>query len=127
MKKPHPQIEQLKMILRSLEVEFFEEFRFHPVRMWRFDLAVPSHKIALEYHGHAGFQGGKVSGHSTIKGLTNDCEKITTAQVMGWRVAAFTALHFIESKRVAHKLTNPFETISKLIDRANPRVEITLT
>ncbi len=121
MKKAHPQIEHLKILLRSLGVEFMEEYRFHPVRMWRFDLAVPSLKVALEYHGHAGFRGGKVSGHSTIKGLTNDCEKITTAQVMGWRVAAFTALHFRESERISHKLTNPLDTLTALISPNNQK------
>jgi hypothetical protein len=90
------------------------EHRFHSVRMWRFDYAIPEHKIAIEYHGHAGFVGKGVSGHSTIKGLTNDCEKLNQAQLLGWQVIAFTALHFKESERVRHKLESPLEILLKI-------------
>jgi len=87
------------------------EFRFHAVRRWRFDYAVPKIKLAVEYHGHAGFVGKGTSGHSTIKGLTNDCEKTNSAIAAGWRVLAFTALHFQYADRAKHKLTPVRETI----------------
>jgi len=87
------------------------EFVFHPVRKWRFDYAIPEIKLAVEYHGHAGFIRPGASGHSTIKGLTNDCEKVNSAIALGWRVIAFTALHFRYSERVKHNLTGPQETI----------------
>ncbi len=87
------------------------EFVFHPVRRWRFDYAIPEIKLAVEYHGHAGFIRPGASGHSTIKGLTNDCEKVNSAIALGWRVITFTALHFRYSERVKHNLTGPQETI----------------
>jgi len=90
------------------------EHVFHPVRMWRFDYAIPSLKIAIEYHGHAGFIAKRkqaASGHSTIKGLTNDCEKLNNATALGWRVLAFTALHFRAQERKVHKLTAPLEML----------------
>jgi len=93
------------------------EHRFHPVRMWRFDYAMPSKMLAIEYHGHAGFVGKGVSGHSTIKGLTNDCEKLNSAQAAGWTVLAFTALHFKPVDRLKHKLTSPYDTIKAAIGR----------
>lgn len=106
----------LLQILRSLFGEgVVTEHRFHPTRMWRFDYAVPRIKLAVEYHGHAGFVGGKVSGHSTIKGLSNDCQKLNEAQRLGWRVLAFTAWHFREADRKKHKLTAPLEAIEVMV------------
>jgi len=87
------------------------EYRYHPTRRWRFDYAVPAIKFAVEYHGHSGFVGKGASGHSTIKGLTNDCEKMNRAHALGWRVLAFTALHFRDTERKKHDLLPVRETI----------------
>jgi len=111
-----PGEENKLQILAYLQTLFGEdmvktEFVFHPVRKWRFDYAIPEIKLAVEYHGHAGFLRPGASGHSTIKGLTNDCEKVNSAIALGWRVIAFTALHFRYSERVKHNLTGPQETI----------------
>jgi hypothetical protein len=114
----HPQIEQIVLLLRSVGWESVREYRFHPDRRWRFDVAVPARKVAFEYHGHAGFIGGKVSGHSTIKGLTNDCEKLNQARLLGWTVIAFTALHFREAERIRHKLQSPTQIIEQLAREA---------
>jgi hypothetical protein len=100
-----------------------EEHRFHPVRRWRFDYAIPSIKLAVEYHGHAGFIGGKTSGHSSIKGLTNDCEKINSAIGSGWRVLAFTALHFRADGRHKHNLTEPRRTILQALAAMQDELE----
>ena len=62
------------------------EYRFHPVRKWRFDLAWPSQQIAVEVQGGTWVQGK----HSRGQGHTNDCEKMNTAQIMGWIVLSFT-------------------------------------
>ena len=106
--------DSLLMILRSMFApgDVIAEHRFHPVRRWRFDYAIPHIMLAVEYHGHSGFVGGKVSGHSTIKGLTNDCQKLNSAQLAGWTVLAFTALHFDAKGREKHKLTSPMESIN---------------
>jgi hypothetical protein len=93
------------------------EHRFHPERRWRFDYAVPSIKLAVEYHGHSGFTGGKVSGHSTIEGLTNDCEKTNQARALGWTVLAFTAWHFTARDREKHKLQDPKTMILETFKR----------
>ncbi len=88
------------------------EHVFHPTRKWRFDYAVPKIKLAIEYNGHGGFIGKSgASGHSSIKGITNDAEKMNSAIACGWRVLAFTALHFKYSDQVKHKLTPVRETI----------------
>ena len=104
-------------VLQTLfgEDEVVSEHRFHPVRMWRFDYAVPSIKLAIEYQGHAGFVKAGSSGHSTIKGLTNDSEKFNQAHAHGWRVLCFTALHFRLKERQKHKLQMPKDTIMQVI------------
>ena len=88
------------------------EHKFHPVRRWRFDYAIPEIKLAIEYNGHSGFVGKSgASGHSSIKGLTNDAEKLNSAIGCGWRVLQFTALHFRYKDRETHNLKDIRETI----------------
>ncbi len=55
------------------------EYRFHPIRRWRFDFAFPSVKLAVEVDGRGHFQGGKVG----------DYERQNMAVAMGWRVLRF--------------------------------------
>lgn len=66
----------------DLHVECVKEYRFHPKRMWRFDYAIPEHKIALEVEGGVWTQGR----HTRPKGFLGDVEKYNTATLMGWRV-----------------------------------------
>jgi very-short-patch-repair endonuclease len=92
------------------------EHRFHPVRRWRFDYAVPSIKLSCEYDGHGGFVGkGGVSRHGSITGMTGDCEKFNQARIHGWTVLRFTALHFTAKTCAKHNLTHPKETIMQTI------------
>lgn len=66
----------------DLHEECVKEFKFHPVRKWRFDYALPAHKIALEVEGGV-WTGGR---HTSSVGFLNDMEKYNTATLMGWRV-----------------------------------------
>ena len=66
----------------DLKVDCVKEIKFHPVRKWRFDYAVPEHKIALEVEGGV-WTGGR---HTSPKGFLGDIEKYNTATLMGWRV-----------------------------------------
>lgn len=60
------------------------EFRFHGTRKWRFDWAWPAQKLALEVNGGAFMkQGGR---HTRGAGFRNDCEKLSEAAILGWRV-----------------------------------------
>lgn len=65
------------------------EYRFHPVRRWRFDFAWPAIKLAVEIQG--GGMGGRMGGHQTAKGMQNDCDKNNAAILLGWRVLTFRA------------------------------------
>jgi hypothetical protein len=66
-----------------------QEFRFHPVRRWRFDGAYPDKLLAYEIHGGVWTGGRHVRGN----GFTKDCEKYTEAAKLGWRILHFTAKH----------------------------------
>jgi len=66
----------------DLRVECVKEYKFHPVRKWRFDYAIPEHKIALEVEGGV-WTGGR---HTSSVGFLKDMEKYNTATLMGWRV-----------------------------------------
>ena len=58
------------------------ELKFHPVRRWRFDLAWPDEKLAVEIQGGIWLQGH----HSRGKVISDDCEKMAHELMLGWRV-----------------------------------------
>lgn len=63
------------------------EYRFHPLRKWRFDFAWPDHRIAVEVEG-----GSRTYGrHNRAGGFEKDCEKYNAAALLGWRVFRFTS------------------------------------
>lgn len=62
------------------------EFRFHPVRKFRFDFAWPEHRLALEVEG--GVWSGGAHGRGT--GIVRDMEKATLAAEEGWRIIRVT-------------------------------------
>ena len=66
----------------DIGVDCVKEYKFHPKRMWRFDYAIPEHKIALEVEGGVWTQGR----HTRPQGFLGDIEKYNTATLMGWRV-----------------------------------------
>lgn len=79
-----PQIRDVFTVIchTDLKVECVKEYKFHPIRKWRFDYAIPEHKIALEVEGGV-WTGGR---HTSPKGFLGDIEKYNTATLMGWRV-----------------------------------------
>jgi very-short-patch-repair endonuclease len=68
-----------------------EEYQFNPERKWRFDWAIPSLKIAIEYEGGIFME---KSGHTSARGMTKDADKYNSAQALGWIVLRFTALNY---------------------------------
>lgn len=70
------------MCMSDLGVRCVKEYQFHPKRKWRFDYAIPDHKIALEVEGGVWTQGR----HVRPQGFLGDIEKYNTATLMGWRV-----------------------------------------
>lgn len=62
-----------------------QQFRFHPVRMWRFDFAWPAFSVAIEVHGGQWSNGR----HNRGDGQRGDCEKKRAAILDGWIVLEF--------------------------------------
>jgi len=62
------------------------EWRFHPVRRWRFDFAWPDRLVAVECEGGTWSEGRHVRGG----GFENDCWKYNSAAVLGWKVLRVT-------------------------------------
>lgn len=67
---------------KAHNIDVVAEHRFAPPRRWRFDFAVPVHRIAIEVQGGL-FTGGR---HSRGPALMKEHEKLNTAAAMGWRV-----------------------------------------
>ena len=62
------------------------EFRFDPIRKWRFDLAHPASKTAIEFEGGLWMRGR----HLQPQGYENDCEKYNAALLADWSVFRLT-------------------------------------
>lgn len=69
----------------KLPIPIFEH-RFHEIRKWRFDLAWPALKLAMEIDGGVYAQGR----HTRGKGFEGDCEKLNEALLHGWRVLRYS-------------------------------------
>lgn len=69
------------------------EHHFHPDRRWRFDFAWPEQFVAVELQGGLWQQTvtGRGKGHAHPKRITQDCEKLNEAQILGWCIFYFTA------------------------------------
>ncbi len=78
---------EIRMMLQLAKLPFIEEHKFHPTRKWRFDFAIPSRMIAIEYEGIYSDK----SGHTTHKGYTKDTQKYNEAAKLGWTVLRYTA------------------------------------
>jgi hypothetical protein len=81
---------EMEIMLQLFGKPYETEFFFHPERQWRFDWAIPSMKVGIEYEGLM----SKKSRHTTIKGFTGDTEKYNAAASLGWKVYRYTALNY---------------------------------
>ena len=78
--------------LKVLGIEAVQEYRFCQERRFRFDLAIPSLKIAIEANGGSYKKGN--SGHSSGKGIIRDAKKANIAVMHGWKLFSFTTPDF---------------------------------
>lgn len=60
----------------------WREYRFHPTRRWRFDLAWPDQRLAVEVEGGIWTNGR----HTRGAGMEEDMRKYNAAALLGWRV-----------------------------------------
>jgi very-short-patch-repair endonuclease len=63
------------------------EYRFAPPRRWRFDVAFPEHRVAVELEG-AVWSGGR---HTRGVGYVADMAKYNAAVLGGWAILRYTS------------------------------------
>lgn len=69
------------------------EWRWRLDQKWKFDLAFPCRKVAIEIEGGV-FAGGEArKGHGGGAAYHANCDKYNQAQIDGWIVLRFTAKH----------------------------------
>lgn len=72
--------------LKTLKIEFQQEFEFHPKRKWRADFHLVGKKILVEVEGGIWSSGR----HTRGKGYIGDMEKYNAATMMGFQVIRFS-------------------------------------
>lgn len=102
------QIKQAIEIKLGLKCE--REYKFVHDRRFRFDLAIPEKRIAIEFEGGVWSNGRHVRG----KGYVNDCKKYNLATMHGWKMLRYTVE---DTKRVAWEIIITDE-IRKLINQS---------
>lgn len=73
------------------------EVVFAPGRRWRFDLAWPDRRLAVEVDGGT-WVGGR---HTSGAGFEADCEKLNEALCLGWAVLRVTPRHVDDGRALA--------------------------
>lgn len=77
---------QIAAALNMLGINCEREYRFIKDRRFRFDIALPDHKIAIEFEGGV-FTGGR---HTRSIGYINDTKKYNLATMHGWKLLRYT-------------------------------------
>ena len=80
--------------------EYVTEHKFLSDRKFRFDAAIPSLKIAIEYEGIL----SEKSGHTTLVGFTKNTEKYNLAVIEGWKLLRYTCKNYQDFGRDLERL-----------------------
>lgn len=107
IKKVNKNLNEIKFLLKMNGIEFVEEYKFHDKRKFRFDIALPFYKIAIEYDGIM----SKKSRHTTVTGFSMDQEKLNAATSLGWKVLRYSPLNFTQAIDDIRKLINEAQTL----------------
>lgn len=79
-------VAKISAALEILGVEHKREYKFLHDRRFKFDIALPKKKIAVEYEGGV-FSGGR---HTRGKGYAKDAKKYNLATRNGWKLLRYT-------------------------------------
>ena len=91
----------LDMLKLTNKIEdYVLELQFDEVRKFRFDWAIPSLMIAIEFEGIM----SEKSRHTTKTGYSKDTEKYNLAAISGWIVLRYTVLTYGNLERDLLKL-----------------------
>lgn len=85
-----------QLIMADYGVEVIREHKFHEVRKWRFDYAIPSEKLAIEVEGGVWDYGR----HNRADGFLKDMEKYNAAAEDGWRLLRYTPTDLCKTKTI---------------------------
>lgn len=77
---------QIQSALKIIGIESVKEYKFLEDRRFRFDLAIPEKKIAIEFEGGT-FTNGR---HTRGKGYSRDAKKYNLAVMHGWKLLRYT-------------------------------------
>src|SRR4051812_23319814 len=78
--------ETLATHCQAYRVTVEREYRFDPLRRWRFDFAVVDKKLGIEVEGGTWTNGR----HNRGSGMAADCIKYANAVLQGWAILRFT-------------------------------------
>lgn len=123
IEQPHPaavkvstqlpdHVGKIAAALKILGVDSVREYKFIADRRFRFDLAIPYCKVAVEFEGGI-YTGGR---HIRSKGYVNDVKKYNLAVMHGWRLLRFTTE---ETKKINWEF-EAAQQIIKLKEKVNP-------
>lgn len=84
---------EIEIVLKLSGLQYEKELVFAKPRKFRFDFAIPSLMLAVEYEGIMVGQYGK-SRHTSITGYSKDTEKYNLAAKKGWRIFRYTAINY---------------------------------
>jgi len=90
-------------------IAYEREFKGIEGRQFRFDFAIPSLKIAIEYEGGV-FR--KKSRHTSAFGYSSDCKKYNLAALRGWAVLRYSTVETKELFWLDSVITEVKELIS---------------
>lgn len=116
--KPSPTDAFTLICKGELGMECVKEYKFHPVRKWRFDYAIPSALVALEVEGGV-WTGGR---HINPQGFLNDMEKYNSATLMGWSVYRTTPDDLYTGKTLGLLKTAIFGSNKPKINQKSPKI-----
>ena len=98
------------------------EFRFHPKRQWRFDLAFVEMRLAVEIEGgvfaRKGAKKCETCGeipkgrHATATGMMGDIEKYNAATSLGWRLIRVTP-QMVDKGEAVQVIVNVYNALQK--------------
>jgi len=101
--------------LRIAGYNFVREYRFHPVRKWRFDFALPNQKVAIEFEGGIFIPG---TGHNRGIHYHQNCEKYNEALLLGWKVLRYTPKH-LTVKNGEYKIIEDLQKLFSINNKWN--------
>lgn len=87
-----------RLVMTIIGLRVVQEYKFHPIRKWRFDYAIVEYKIAIEVEGGIWRKGG--GAHSRPANIIRDIEKYNQAAVSGWVVIRVTPQELISNKTI---------------------------